>query len=325
MSNKETMPVHSTGAMREKLNSARYDLMPARVVNEAYARVANFGAKKYTKYWESTWDALLNVEHVAALSLTLQKDYVDHVISNLESEYALNVKKNAKSDQKKTTFVAHAMTENSEITTLSMHKDKNTTSKTGNLIILKNMLPVEVDHTNLGKLILCLENESKTNGSKLICSDVVLQENSMILSGKLDAQSADQNFICIGITITLPENTEESFVQNITTGLDFWETTSKVLKKLFNISEREILVKHDGFRNWERGLPVSQIADSLQRHLWAYMEGQDKDKDSGLSHLDHVLWNAVALCFNEYHKMCDDRIPPITSKVDSEVILEKES
>lgn len=127
MSDKETMPVHSTGAMREKLNSARYDLMPARVVNEAYARVAEHGMKKYSA------------------------------------------------------------------------------------------------------------------------------------------------------------------------------------------------------RNWERGLPVSQIADSLQRHLWAYMEGQDKDNDSGLSHLDHVLWNAVALCFNEYHKMCDDRIPPITPKVKSKVILEKES
>lgn len=61
--------------------------------------------------------------------------------------------------------------------------------------------------------------------------------------------------------------------------------------------------------NWRKGLPVSQIASSLQRHLWAYMEGENTDAESGLSHLDHVLWNAVALVFNEANNMCDDRFP----------------
>ncbi len=60
-------------------------------------------------------------------------------------------------------------------------------------------------------------------------------------------------------------------------------------------------------RNWEKGIPQSQIATSLQRHLWAYMEGQDNDPESGLSHLDHLLWNAVAMVFNEYHNIQDDR------------------
>jgi hypothetical protein len=60
--------------------------------------------------------------------------------------------------------------------------------------------------------------------------------------------------------------------------------------------------------NWRKGLPVSQIATSLQRHLWAYMEGEANDPESGLSHLDHLLWNAVALVYNEANNLCDDRI-----------------
>jgi hypothetical protein len=66
--------------------------------------------------------------------------------------------------------------------------------------------------------------------------------------------------------------------------------------------------KYDA-RNWEKGLPVSQIASSLQRHLWAYMDGIEKDDDSGLPHLEHMLWNACALVYNAHHKLCDDRIP----------------
>lgn len=46
------MPVASTGAKREKLGALRYDYMPHLEVNEAFARVATFGAKKYdTDNW----------------------------------------------------------------------------------------------------------------------------------------------------------------------------------------------------------------------------------------------------------------------------------
>lgn len=59
--------------------------------------------------------------------------------------------------------------------------------------------------------------------------------------------------------------------------------------------------------NWMKGLPQSQLAASLQRHLWAYMDGEDNDEESNLCHLDHVLWNAVALVYNRYHDLEDDR------------------
>lgn len=71
-------------------------------------------------------------------------------------------------------------------------------------------------------------------------------------------------------------------------------------------------------RNWEKGLPVVQIAGSLQRHLWAYLEGENNDPESGLSHLDHIIWNAAALCFNEHHGLCDDRIPTRINQTDQQ-------
>lgn len=62
--------------------------------------------------------------------------------------------------------------------------------------------------------------------------------------------------------------------------------------------------------NWVKGLPTSQLSASLQRHLWSYMSGEDKDSDSGLCHLDHILWNAVALVyFRENGNKFDDRFP----------------
>lgn len=61
--------------------------------------------------------------------------------------------------------------------------------------------------------------------------------------------------------------------------------------------------------NWAKGLPRMQIAASLIRHLWAYMRGEDCDKESGLAHTDHIVWNAVTLAHHHHHGMEDDRRP----------------
>ena len=61
--------------------------------------------------------------------------------------------------------------------------------------------------------------------------------------------------------------------------------------------------------NWSKGLGQMQIIGSLLRHIWAYMRGQDRDKESGLLHTDHVIWNAVALVHSVHHGIGDDREP----------------
>lgn len=60
--------------------------------------------------------------------------------------------------------------------------------------------------------------------------------------------------------------------------------------------------------NWKKGMAWSKVSSSLQRHLLAFLEGEDRDKESGLLHIDHVLCNAAFL--KEYYKICpqfDDR------------------
>lgn len=59
--------------------------------------------------------------------------------------------------------------------------------------------------------------------------------------------------------------------------------------------------------NWSKGLSRRQILCSLLRHTFSYLRGEDRDKDSGLLHTDHITWNAVALSHNVHHSLEDGR------------------
>jgi len=67
-------------------------------------------------------------------------------------------------------------------------------------------------------------------------------------------------------------------------------------------------------RNWENGLPTTQICSSLTRHVFAYMRGEDVDSDSGLSHVDLIVANAAFLAYHAAHGMCDSRRPEKNEK-----------
>lgn len=47
--------------------------------------------------------------------------------------------------------------------------------------------------------------------------------------------------------------------------------------------------------NWKKGLPTSELSESLLRHLFAHMSGERIDPESGLPHLDHVACNVMFL------------------------------
>mgnify|MGYP006921325077 CR=1 FL=1 len=59
--------------------------------------------------------------------------------------------------------------------------------------------------------------------------------------------------------------------------------------------------------NWSKGLPRVQILGSLLRHTFAYLRGEERDRDSKLLHTDHIVWNAVTLCHNVYWGLEDGR------------------
>jgi hypothetical protein len=70
--------------------------------------------------------------------------------------------------------------------------------------------------------------------------------------------------------------------------------------------------------NWSKGLSRVQILGSLLRHTFAYLRGEEHDKDSGLLHTDHILWNAVTLVHNVHWGLEDGRRaePPREYKID---------
>jgi hypothetical protein len=47
--------------------------------------------------------------------------------------------------------------------------------------------------------------------------------------------------------------------------------------------------------NWSNGLSWSECFESLQRHLISWYQGEDKDPETGLSHIAHVMCNAMFL------------------------------
>ena len=46
--------------------------------------------------------------------------------------------------------------------------------------------------------------------------------------------------------------------------------------------------------SWQ-GVEQDRYKDALLRHLFLYFQGEKIDEESGLNHLSHVAWNALAI------------------------------
>ena len=47
--------------------------------------------------------------------------------------------------------------------------------------------------------------------------------------------------------------------------------------------------------NWKKGLKTTEVVDSMLRHIYAYLEGEDLDPESGINHTGHIMCNAMFL------------------------------
>lgn len=60
--------------------------------------------------------------------------------------------------------------------------------------------------------------------------------------------------------------------------------------------------------NWRKGLVWSRLLGAALRHLLAFMGGQDKDPETGISHINHAMCNLMFLSeFEHTHPELDDR------------------
>tara|TARA_S200002703_G_C3710000_1_gene218077 strand:+ start:205 stop:552 length:348 start_codon:yes stop_codon:yes gene_type:complete len=65
-----------------------------------------------------------------------------------------------------------------------------------------------------------------------------------------------------------------------------------------------------GSGNWEKGIPLSRYIDSIYRHLWDFMEG-DEEED----HLSAVMWNAMCL-YETKEKIDEESLPSSLNDID---------
>ena len=65
--------------------------------------------------------------------------------------------------------------------------------------------------------------------------------------------------------------------------------------------------KYDS-HNWKKGLKYTEICESLQRHMNSFIDGEDNDPESKLTHVGHILCNAMFLSYMFlFRKDMDDR------------------
>jgi hypothetical protein len=65
--------------------------------------------------------------------------------------------------------------------------------------------------------------------------------------------------------------------------------------------------KYSAF-NWSKGLSYNEICESMLRHIHAFIQGEDNDSESKLTHTGHILCNAMFLSYMFlFNKSMDDR------------------
>jgi hypothetical protein len=75
--------------------------------------------------------------------------------------------------------------------------------------------------------------------------------------------------------------------------------------KVYDFGKQKNYPEH----SWRKGFHYSRIFSATCRHLFAWWRGEDKDVESGLSHLSHACWNVITLLDMTRRKSgTDDRL-----------------
>jgi len=64
--------------------------------------------------------------------------------------------------------------------------------------------------------------------------------------------------------------------------------------------------------NWRMGISKGRLIAAALRHLFAYLGGQDKDDETGLSHVAHAMCCCMFLLGLEHRTDLDDRYKEVS-------------
>lgn len=83
------------------------------------------------------------------------------------------------------------------------------------------------------------------------------------------------------------------------------------MKAFSNACDAGVSVRGYPRGNWKKGLPYTEVIDSLMRHLKDFHNGKELDdgpEGTGLPHVELILWNAAVLVeMVATHPELDDR------------------
>jgi len=254
----------------------RLDLIPPELMFDV-ASVLTYGAAKYTIEVINEWDALLHAQCATELRVYTPKG---NVVVVTRDSYGNPIQS----------------MQNASVRTEGIGR-RGTKTKC-------------VSWQNVDSLIQSLVRETTQQNDVTRLQSMGLQSTSIKVCAPKVVSFAQPPNTCMLIIVTKLGNLEVSFAPGATMDSAFWATVWKDLSEHFGISKPQ---KMTGERNWERGMGWGRVFGAAMRHLWAWWAGEDKDPETGLSHLAHALCCVMFLATYERRGVGHDDRPAKTN------------
>lgn len=78
--------------------------------------------------------------------------------------------------------------------------------------------------------------------------------------------------------------------------------------------------------NWAHGINYTRVLGAILRHVFAYLQGEDKDKETGLSHIAHAAAECMfILHYEKFKPEFDNRFKPEQKIASNKMQVTKEA
>lgn len=282
MAKLQGVSVGVTPALKFDGGKVPMELLPAPAL-EAIAEVLAFGASKYT-----------------GLKQKELQSWLGQMLPNVN----IRIEK-----RKAGGYVALVTTLSSSNTTSATTRKLQSTNENIETVIESTSTNMaERDRSDLAKIPSTSDSRRRVDSVENTPSQFRVGSNywkdrvESVLSAKRSVPSSTP------ITAIVQAEFGASYALGATTVSAFLMTLSSLLSEQFNTSESLSRFETTGQWNWAKGFTWSRLIGAALRHLFAFARGEDRDPESGLSHLAHA---GCCILFLITHERCklgtDDR------------------